>query len=187
MRVISGCARGLKLKSPEGLNTRPTADRIKESLFNIIAPYIYDCSFLDLFSGTGAIGIEALSRGAKDACFVDFDKNSIDVIKQNINLAKFDQKATIYNLSVLDCIDKLHYEDKKFDIIFLDPPYDKDLLLPALKKIEKTKILKKDGFIICEQHIKEKELNLQNLYTYRVKEYKITKMVFLEYKNKDII
>lgn len=182
MRVISGSARGLKLKSPEGLNTRPTADRIKESLFNIIAPYIYDCSFLDLFSGTGAIGIEALSRGAKEACFVDFDKNSIDIINQNISLAKFEQKAIVHNLSVLDAIDKLAINNKKFDIIFLDPPYDKNLLLPALKKIEDTKILKDDGFIICEQHIKEEELNLKNLCIYRIKEYKITKMVFLKYK-----
>ena len=182
MRVISGSARGLKLKSPEGLNTRPTADRIKESLFNIISPYIYDSTFLDLFSGSGAIGIEALSRGAKEASFVDFDINSINIIKTNISLSKFEQKSTIYNLNVLDAIDKLSTENKKFDIIFLDPPYNKGLLLPTLKKIEEHKILKDDGFIICEQHIDEPKIELETLYVYRTKEYKITKIVFLENK-----
>lgn len=183
MRVISGSARGLKLKSPEGLNTRPTADRIKESLFNIIAPYLYDCSFLDLFSGSGSIGIESLSRGAKNATFVDFDKNSIDIIKHNISMAKLNEKSTIYNLDVLNALNILANNKKKFDIIFLDPPYDKGLLLPALKKIEQYNLLKDDGFIICEQHINEPEIILNKLYTYRIKEYKITKMVFLEYKN----
>lgn len=183
MRVISGSARGLKLKSPEGLSTRPTADRIKESLFNIIAPYLYDCSFLDLFSGSGAIGIEALSRGAKDATFVDYDKKSIDIINQNVSSAKMIEKSTIYNLNVLDALDTLNINNKSFDIIFLDPPYDKGLLLPALKKIENTNLLKKDGFIICEQHINEPDFVLDNLQTYRVKEYKITKMVFLQHKS----
>ena len=183
MRIISGSARGLKLKAPDGLNTRPTADRIKESLFNIIAPYLYDCSFLDLFSGSGAIGIEALSRGAKDATFVDFDKNSINIIKQNIKLAKFEEKSNIYNIDVLHTIDLLSNNGKKFDIIFLDPPYDKGLLIPALKKIEDKNLLKDDGFIICEQHINEPEIILDKLCTYRIKKYNITKMVFLEYKN----
>lgn len=183
MRVISGSARGLKLKSPEGLNTRPTADRIKESLFNIISPYIYDCSFLDLFSGSGSIGIEALSRGAKDATFVDFNKDSINIIKQNISLSRLEQKSTVYNLDVSNAINTLSKNNQKFDIIFLDPPYNKGLLLPTLKKIEQLDLLKDDGFIICEQHINEPEINLDKLYTYRTKEYKITKMVFLEYKN----
>ncbi len=182
MRVISGSARGLKLRSPEGLNTRPTADRIKESLFNIIAPYIYDSTFLDLFSGSGAIGIEALSRGAKEASFVDFDINSINIIKTNISLSKFEQKSSVYHLDVLDAINKLATKSKKFDIIFLDPPYNKGLLLPTLKKIEEHKLLKDDGFIICEQHINEPEIELKTLYTYRIKEYKITKIVFLENK-----
>ena len=114
MRVISGSARGLKLKSPEVLNTRPTTDRIKESLFNIISPYLYNCSFLDLFSGSGAIGIEALSRGAKDATFVEFNKNSIETIKQNINLSKFKEKSTIYNLDVVEAINILGNNNKKF-------------------------------------------------------------------------
>ena len=183
MRVISGSARGLKLKSPEGLNTRPTADRIKESLFNIISPYIYDCSFLDLFSGSGSIGIEALSRGAKDATFVDFNKDSINIIKQNISLSRLEQKSTVYNLDVSNAINTLSKNNQKFDIIFLDPPYNKGLLLPTLKKIEQLDLLKDDGFIICEQHINEPEIILDKLYIYRTKEYKITKMVFLEYKN----
>ena len=98
MRVISGSARGLKLKAPEGMNTRPTLDRIKESLFNIIAADMYDCRFLDLFSGSGAMGIECLSRGGQNAVFVDNNKESIDVIKQNINGAKVSDRAEVVML-----------------------------------------------------------------------------------------
>lgn len=182
MRVISGSAKGLKLKSPEGLNIRPTADRIKESLFNIIAPYLYNSIFLDLFSGTGSIGIEALSRGAKNVTFVDYDKNSISIIKKNISLAKFEKQSIIYNLNTINAIDKLNKDNKKFDIIFLDPPYNKGFLLPTLEKIEQYNLLNNNGFIICEQHIDEPEINLKNLYTYKIKKYKITKIDFLKYK-----
>ncbi len=184
MRVISGTARGLKLKAPEGLSTRPTADRIKESLFNIISNELYDISFLDLFSGSGAIGIEALSRGAKECFFVDYDKKSIDIINENIEKARLKDKATVYNMTCIEAINKLANFNKQFDIIFLDPPYDKGLLKPVLTEIAKKDILKENGFIICEQHIDE-EIEVEEFFVYRVKEYKITKMVFLEHKQEE--
>lgn len=183
MRVISGSFRGLKLKSPDGLDIRPTTDRIKESLFNIIAPYLYDCIFLDLFSGSGAIGIEALSRGAKEVVFVDLDKNSINLINHNIALTKIKDKTKVYNTDALNSINSLKINNKKFDIIFLDPPYNKEFLKPILKEIENTHILKDDGFIICEQHIDEPDIILEELYVYKIKRYKTTKITFLEYRS----
>ena len=182
MRVISGSARGLKLKSPKGLNTRPTADRIKESLFNIISPYLDNISFLDLFSGSGAIGIEALSRGAKYATFVDIDKQSISIINQNIASARFIERSTVHNIDCIDAINMISLQNLKFDIIFLDPPYSKRFLEPTINKIEEKQILKNDGFIICEQRIDEIIFETEKLIAFRVKEYKITKMVFLKWK-----
>ena len=112
MRVISGSARGLKLKAPEGMNTRPTLDRIKESLFNIIAADMYDCRFLDLFSGSGAMGIECLSRGGQNAVFVDNNKESIDVIKQNINGAKVQTGQRLCLVMLLQLYQSWHKEVK---------------------------------------------------------------------------
>lgn len=182
MRVISGTSRGLKLKCPKGLNTRPTADKIKESFFNIITGNLYDISFLDLFSGSGAIGIEALSRGANDATFVDNDINSITTIKENIQLARFTLQSTIYNEDVCTALKKLFNKSKKFDIIFLDPPYNTNLMIDIIKNIENYDILKKDGFIAYESHINEQTFETDKFYIDRVKNYKITKIVFLKYK-----
>lgn len=180
MRVISGTARGLKLKAPEGTNTRPTTDRIKESLFNIIAPYIQETVFLDLFSGSGAIGIEALSRGAKKGIFIDSSKESYEIIKQNISSARFLEKSEVYNIDCLSAIDKLADKKMCFDIIFMDPPYSKDFVQPILSKIKLKNLLKEDGIIICEQHIDDEIPIIKGLNNYRIKEYKITKMVFFE-------
>lgn len=180
MRVISGTARGLKLKAPEGLNTRPTADRIKESLFNIIAPYLREANFLDLFSGSGAIGIEALSRGAENVVFVDSSKESYEVIKKNISSAKFLEKSQVYNADCLCILDTLANKNLCFDIIFMDPPYSKKLIEPILNKIKDKNLLKCNGIIICEQHIDDEIPTILGLKNYRVKEYKITKMVFFE-------
>ena len=126
MRVISGSARGHKLKAPEGLTTRPTTDRIKESLFNIIAGDLYQCKFLDLFSGSGAMGIEALSRGADKAVFVDKDRKSISIINDNLKATRLDNKAQVLNCDVSTAVSKLKSLNEKFDIIFMDPPYGKD-------------------------------------------------------------
>lgn len=181
MRVISGSARGLKLKAPEGMNTRPTLDRIKESLFNIIAADMYDCRFLDLFSGSGAMGIECLSRGGQNAVFVDNNKESIDVIKQNINGAKVSDRAEVMSCDVTSAISKLAQRGKTFDVIFMDPPYDKGLVELSLQAIVKNNILSKDGYIIAEQSTEEEIPEIASLKVTRVKEYRITRMTFLTY------
>ena len=181
MRVISGSARGLKLKAPEGMNTRPTLDRIKESLFNMIAADMYDCRFLDLFSGSGAMGIESLSRGGQNAVFVDNNKESIDVIKQNINGAKVSDRAEVMSCDVTSAISKLAQKGKTFDVIFMDPPYDKGLVELSLQAIVKNNILSKDGYIIAEQSTEEEIPEIAGLKVTRVKEYRITRMTFLPY------
>lgn len=181
MRVISGSARGLKLKAPEGMNTRPTTDRIKESLFNIIASELYDISFLDLFSGSGGIGIEALSRGAESAVFVDSSRESIDIIKDNIKRAKFDERSTVLKSDALSALNQLGNKGSKFDIIFMDPPYSKGFVEPVLEAVVRYELLKAKGFIIVEQAIDEPEIRASKLQIFRVKEYKTTKMIFLEY------
>ena len=147
MRVISGSARGLKLVSPEGLGTRPTTDRVKESLFNIIQPYIPADNVLDLFGGSGALGIEALSRGSKSCVFVDIDKKAIDIINQNIEKARLKEKSVVVKADVFNYLSACSEE---FDIIFLDPPYNKGFLDKVFDNIYKNKLLKKDGIIVVE-------------------------------------
>lgn len=180
MRVISGQARGLKLKAPEGLETRPTTDRIKESFFNIISQEIYDTAFLDLFSGSGAIGIEALSRGAAEAVFVDNSRESIEVINDNLTRARFTDRAQVINGNVLSVIASLGRQGKRFDIIFMDPPYNKGLVEAALAAVRDAALLNDGGFIVAEQAVDEEPLNISGFCTVRIKDYKrTTKMTFL--------
>ncbi len=185
MRVISGSARGLKLKAPEGLSTRPTTDRIKESLFNIISADLYECRFLDLFSGSGGIAIEALSRGANKAVLVDGDFKSISVIKYNLKFTRLENNAEVFNCDVLAAISKLGKRGDKFDIIFMDPPYNKNFVNAALSAIAKADILSDDGYIIAEQSQNDAVPEISGLNVFRIKDYKITKMVFLEKENKN--
>ncbi len=186
MRVISGQARGLKLKAPEGMETRPTTDRIKESFFNIIAPDIYDADFLDLFSGSGAIGIEALSRGAGSAVFVDESLKSIEVIRDNLERARLIDRAEVIQGNVLSVIGALGNRNKSFDIIFMDAPYSKGLTEASLQAVVQAKILKPKGYIVAEQAVDEASLNINGLEVYRIKDYKrTTKMTFLRLKEEN--
>ena len=121
MRIISGLARGTKLETLDGNDTRPTLDRVKEPLFSIIQNYIYDAKVLDLFSGSGALALESISRGAKKAFICDNSKKAIEVIRQNVKKTHFEDKVKIINKSYKKCLEEL--ENDKFDIIFLDPPY----------------------------------------------------------------
>ena len=148
MRVISGSARGLKLKTIENDSTRPTKDMVKEALFSIILEYVPDAVFLDLFSGSGAIGIEALSRGARKAYFNDLNKECIKVIKENLSKARFEEQAVVYNLSFLNMLNKV--KDVSFDIIYIDPPYNTSMGLEAIKTISAYNLLKKNGILVYE-------------------------------------
>ena len=150
MRVIAGSARRLLLKAPDGMDTRPTADRVKESLFNMLNPDLYGCAFLDLFSGSGAIGIEALSRGAQRAVLVDASMECAGIIKQNLEVTRLGENAEIINEDVYAAIERLGRRGDKFDIIFMDPPYAAGYYVPVMEAIKKADILASEGYIVAE-------------------------------------
>ena len=147
MRVITGSARGRKLKDLEGLATRPTTDRVKEGIFNIIQFDVEGRRILDLFAGTGQMGIEALSRGAASAVFVDQRREAAAVIRENLKLTGLAGRARVV---CGDALSFLQSAKERFDIIFLDPPYASSLLEDSLKNISGFDILSNHGIIICE-------------------------------------
>ena len=150
MRVISGKARGRKLVSPEGLLTRPTTDRVKESIFNILSPYIPAQRVLDLFAGSGALGIEALSRGSAHCTFVESNKSAMATVKKNIELTRTeDSSSTVFG----DSLSFLKSCRDGFDVIFLDPPYNTGLLQKSVELIRERNLLKPDGVILCESEV----------------------------------
>ena len=179
MRVIAGRARGQKLKSPEGLGTRPTTDRIKESLFNIIQNDLYDAAFLDLFAGTGAMGIEALSRGAQKAVFVEIEKKNIEIIHENLTSTKLMENAEVLHKDVLSTIKGLYERDMKFDIIFMDPPYNKGYNIEVIHQITQYDILNDEGILIIERAAEDiipKDISLK---IFKERNYGSTTMTFL--------
>lgn len=158
MRIISGHKKGLKLKSPKGLEVRPTEDRIKESVFNMIGNIHHESKVLDLFAGSGAIGLEFISRGANICYFVDKSADSISIVKDNIKLSGFEKNALVIKKDAKVAILNFYKENLKFDFIYLDPPFrNEDLLFEVLDLIYKNNILSKDGIMIIEH---EKELIL---------------------------
>lgn len=148
MRIISGKARGTKLYTLESMSTRPTLDRVKESIFNIIQNDIEDSIILDLFAGSGAIGLEMLSRGAKKAVLCDKSKEAIEIIKKNIEKTHMQDKVELYNCDFKTCLEKV--KNQKFDIIYIDPPYETDFIAQSLKKIIELEIIHKQSKIILE-------------------------------------
>ena len=168
MRVISGSARGRKLISPDGNNVRPTLDRVKEAVFNMISFDITDANILDLFAGSGALGIEALSRGAKKAVFVDSESSSLSVVRQNLTLTRLEDRAECVHKDFSSYLETTH---DSFDIIFLDPPYAAGFLEEALIKIRERKLLNEDGTIVCELDSQDEYHILDGYRLYRDKKY----------------
>lgn len=188
MRVIAGSARRLQLKSLDGIDTRPTTDRIKETLFNMIAPYIYDCVFLDLFSGSGGIGIEALSRGAKEAVFVEKNPRAMACIKENLKFTRLENKAVTWNRDVMTALSQM--EGKKiFDYIFMDPPYNQELERGVLEYLSGSSLVYEDTVIIVEASRETDFSYLDGLGFHLLKEkvYKTNKHVFMEKAGKEEI
>ena len=175
MRVISGTARGKKLKSLDEITTRPTLDRVKEALFNIIQFNIKNVNVLDLFSGSGALAIEALSRGAKHAVCVDHSSEAIKIIKQNLELTRLSDKAKVINS---DYSQALKSFDEKFDIIFLDPPYETDFLEKSITQIIKLNLLTEDGFFIIETNDRKKVEEIGGLEIYDERKYGKVLLIF---------
>ena len=193
MRVISGKAKRLLLETPEGNNVRPTTDRIKETLFNIISDQLYDTSFLDLFSGSGAIGIEALSRGAKKAVFVENNNEAIRCIENNLIHTKLQSQAELLKIDVFTALELLNNSNNKFDIIFMDPPYNKGLEIKALEILNKSNLIHEDTLIIVESdlNIDLNKLQKNSFKVQKIKKYKTNQHIFLcnnggEYENSSI-
>ena len=148
MRVITGKARGTVLKTPEGLQTRPTADRVKDALFSIIQFDVPGAKVLDLFGGSGQLGIEALSRGAKQAVFVDESDAACKLIRENLRRTKLESDARIIRSDYMAFLNSCH---DKFDLIFLDPPYAEVFLENAIKRISEIDILQRGGIKVAER------------------------------------
>jgi 16S rRNA (guanine(966)-N(2))-methyltransferase RsmD len=168
MRVITGKARGVQLKTPEGMLTRPTADRVKEALFSIINFDLPGAAVLDLFGGTGQLGIEALSRGAQKAVFVDAREDACKIIRENLRRTKLEAQGKVMRSDYLDYLKRCK---EKFDIILLDPPYAEVFLENALKCITEIDILQTDGIIVTERPLGKELLCDFEGYT-RSKDYK---------------
>lgn len=152
MRIIAGKFKGKKLNSPKTEKTRPTLDRVKEALFSILIPYLQDANILDLFSGTGNLGLESISRGAKFAWMNDKEKLGVCTIISNTKLTKAEKYVKITNKDYVKCLNQIIKENLKFDIIFLDPPYDSNMGINSLRFISenKDKILATEGIVVYE-------------------------------------
>lgn len=184
MRIIAGTARSLPLKTLAGPDTRPTTDRIKETLFNMIQFDVPGSIFLDLFSGSGGIALEAVSRGAQKAVLVDSSRKACAVIEDNIHFTKFTSRC---NLICMDAVSALRTMERKyvFDIIFMDPPYDQDLEMGVLEYLKDSSILTEKTIIIIETSLKADISRYTCGGAYEItkdKQYKTNRHVFLQRK-----
>lgn len=184
MRIIAGSRRSLPLKTIPGLSTRPTTDKTKETLFNCMQAEIYGCYFLDLFAGSGQIGLEAMSRGAEYAVFIEKDKKAAACIEDNIHFTKFEKETKLINKDVLYALSELEGR-YRFDIIFMDPPYNHDLEKEVLIRLKDSSLLKEDGMIVIEASL-DTDFSYLDELGYEIRKQKIYKTnthIFIERKN----
>ncbi len=182
MRVIAGEKRHLLLKTLDDLSIRPTTDKIKETLFNMIQFDIQGVNFLDLFAGSGAIGIEALSRGANMATFIDNNDRAIKVIKENLEHTGLTDRANVIKSDASLALENLSRKNETYGIVFMDPPYDKDLYRPVFERIAKSNIINKDTIIILEVALKDDAIGIEDLgfKITKIKKYKSNKHIFFK-------
>ena len=156
MRVIAGQAKGRRLKAPKGRELRPTGDRVKEALFNILPHDLSGRKVLDLFAGTGNLSIEALSRGAEEAVLVDVSREATQVIEENVRALGLTARSRVLTASTFPSVRMLSRKNERFDLIFLDPPYDKELVGETLKAIAAEGLLAESGVVVAEHSVREK-------------------------------
>lgn len=185
MRVIAGIARSLPLKTPKNMETRPTTDRIKETLFNILQPYIADSVFIDLFAGSGGIGIEAISRGAGKSYFVEQDKEAAECIQYNLKFTKFADSAVLLKQDVFSAI--YHIFEKEADIIFMDPPYGKEYEKKVLDSLKDVKYVTDNTIIIIEADLQTDFSYVKDMgfEIFKQKKYKTNQHVFVRRISED--
>lgn len=182
MRVIAGTARSLPLKTPAGMDTRPTTDRIKETLFNVIQNEVPGAAFIDMFSGSGGIGIEALSRGARRCYFLENDKEALNCIRENLKFTRFEDQAVILSQDAFLSLNNIF--EKEIDVIFMDPPYRQDLEKQALQILKSMKYVTPDTLLIVEASKETDFAYLDEMGYDLVKEkvYKTNKHLFIRKK-----
>lgn len=187
MRVIAGSARSLKLVTVDSMDTRPTTDRIKETLFNVLSPDIPGSTFLDLFSGSGAIGIEALSRGARRAVFVENGRKALECIHKNLEFTRLGGGAQVLSSDAVSSISTLERQNERFDIIFMDPPYGKLLEKDVLMRLASSDVVTDDTIIVVESDLDTEfdYLDDLNMEIYKIKKYKTNKHTFIYRRAED--
>ncbi|OIJ13275.1 16S rRNA (guanine(966)-N(2))-methyltransferase RsmD [Anaerobacillus alkalilacustris] len=172
MRVISGTCKGRPLKAVPGTLTRPTTDKVKESIFNIIGPYFKGGQVLDLYAGSGGLGIEALSRGTDNVIFIDQNPKAVEIIKLNLKNCRFEDKVEVYRNEAMRALKAIAKRKLKFDLIFLDPPYAKQRLEDEIDFIAKNDLLSQDGIIVTEHDANVSlSSSIDNLSCYRQEHY----------------
>ena len=179
MRVTTGLARGRKLVAPQGLDTRPSSDMTKQAVFNIVQNYVEGSTFLDLFAGSGQMGIEALSRGAAKAYFIDENKAAFETVKENLKLTKLFDDAVVLKA---DAFTYMRNTQEKFDIVFLDPPYRKELVANALPVA--ARCCKPGALVVCETDAREELPETAGTLT-KFREYKYSKTKLTTYRNQE--
>ncbi|MEW6448034.1 MAG: 16S rRNA (guanine(966)-N(2))-methyltransferase RsmD [Bacillota bacterium] len=186
MRVIAGSAKRCKLQTPPGRSIRPTSDRVKEALFNILASKIPNARFLDLFAGTGSIGIEALSRGAAWVIFVERSPRAVSLIRENLRRTGMTHKATVFIKDALTAVNLLGRREDRFDVVYIDPPYKKGYETKALSLIAKRCLLAPGGLAVCESDCREELPEaIEDLVLMRRERYGDTVLSFYRVKEDD--
>jgi 16S rRNA (guanine966-N2)-methyltransferase len=175
MRIISGNCKGRKLVQIKGKRIRPTSDHIREAIFNILGPQVKDTEVFDMFSGTGAMGIEALSRGAKNVVFSDISSQSCDTVRQNIQRCHFEKKSTVICRDVASNPSPQEIQGQKFDLIFMDPPYNKGLIQTIIRDNRFMNLISDNTIILAEHSIEDQlDIEVPGLDIYKQKKYSRT-------------
>lgn len=183
MRIISGKARGRKLIPPATMETRPTLDRVKEAMFSMILGYIPGAVVIDVFAGTGSLGLEAASRGAKEVYLVDKSPITFPLLKENVENLKFSDFCFPLNMDSYEALRSLAIKDKIFDLIFIDPPYCKEMIPEAMKIIKENNLLQKGGLIVTKiDTIEEIYEGYENITLTQSRKYGNTTVCFYKYK-----
>jgi 16S rRNA (guanine(966)-N(2))-methyltransferase RsmD len=181
VRIISGQLRGRRLRAPEGLGTRPTSDRVREALFNIISKHVPGARFLDLFAGSGAVGLEAISRGAEAAVFVDQSRRALEQIEDNVERCGVSDRARILGKDALAALKTLEAGGERFDVVYVDPPYDAGLYRPILRFLGTSGLVEEDGIVVVELRSRDRLPDeVGELRHYRDERYGDTTLAFYE-------
>ncbi|MBU3142123.1 16S rRNA (guanine(966)-N(2))-methyltransferase RsmD [Clostridium sp. CF012] len=183
MRIISGSARGRKILSPVGMGTRPTLDRIKEAIFNIIQDRTRNAVVVDMFSGTGSLGLEAASRGAEKCYLIDMGDTTFEMLEKNVDNLKFNDKCICLKGDTYKYMQQFAQEKIVFDLIFIDPPYAKDMIPPAIEIIAANRLLSNDGLVVCKIDSSEEVYDGNStIHLSDLRKYGNTTVLFYKYK-----